>query len=184
MARLDLRWAVWASCLGLTGVTGLSAPDPVNAHVVRQEVPLKLTAGIFCNYPSDGSEPAPSTRTGQIGLFDHPYRLVHLGDKVPALPDLSIGIVVKLQRFEAGEMLTVQVRRLEDTAAPDTWQTHLNGDGRFWFGTSPDTGTSLAYGHDQMSVFRKFQPILIHEFNVLPPSMLLDLANLCRPVVS
>lgn len=168
---LGLAGSAILACLAVTGV---------QADVIHQGAPLKFKAGLFCNYPNDGKERAPDTSDGEVGVHVRPYDFVHLGDTVPSAPDVSIGIIVQLKSYVAGERLTLQQARVEDFIAPDRWPLIVAQNGRFWFGRRPDPGKGLPTGHYQMSILRGRTVILLYEFQVVPGSKMPELTRVCR----
>jgi hypothetical protein len=173
-----LRAGIWAF------LTAVVLAAPAQAYLTKVTVGLRIEAGFYCDYPTDGTEEAPHTQDGEVGLYDAPFPLVHLGDLIPAAPGVSVGIIVQLRSFAAGEELVVRARRIEDDVGPDVWQVDVGDDGRFWLGTSPDPGKALPYGHYEFAVFRGFTPLLVYEFQVLPVELVPEPKNPCHAQLS
>ena len=163
----------------------LLVPMKVDARLMQLSVgTTTLDVGAICALRSAKTIPAPATKDGKVGLDRRPYTFVLEEDDVPSLPDLAVGIVVRLRNFTAGESLTLQAGKIEIGVTPDTWRIGLNDDGSFWLATSPDPGTRLEVGTYRFSVFRGRDAILIYDMTVRPPTKADIDKGLCLPTVS
>jgi hypothetical protein len=162
-----------------------SLPMAASARLMQQNVgTVSLDVGAICALQADKVVPAPATKSGEVGVDYGPYRFVLSGDIVPALPDLSVGMVVRLRDYQQGETLTLQAGLIEIGVTPDTWRIIVNDDGSFWVATSPGPGTPLKTGTYRFSAFRGRQAILVYDIRVRPASQAEVDSDLCTPVVS
>jgi hypothetical protein len=145
---------------------------------------MELEAGAYCNLPGDGVQVAPATHAGVTTIFDTPYRFALLGDRIPAVRDLGLGVVGRLKSFVPGETLIAQVRRVEDMGPVDLWRFDIKDDGRFWLGTAPLQGGELDYGTYQVAVYRGQKALLIYEFDVVPAKSEAEAKAICVPDIS
>lgn len=143
-----------------------------------------LDVGATCALQPDETVPAPATRNGEVGVYYQPYRFVLAGDTVPSLPDLAIGMVVRLRDYQRGETITLQAGQIAIGVTPDTWRIIVNDDGSFWVGTSPDPGTRLQTGTYRFSAFRGRQAIVVYDIRVRSASQAEIDGGLCVPALS
>ena len=160
---------------------------PATAEARLKQLTVKtdsLKAGALCGHRFDEKVPAPAVKDGEVGLDHKPYHFVLESDVVPSLPDIGVGIVVRLHDFRRGEQLTLQAGKVQVGVTPDTWQIVLNDDGSFWVATTPDPGTRLDAGVYRFTALRGGKAFLIYEFDVRPATKAdIDL-HLCGPAVS
>ncbi len=154
------------------------------AGVIHKNVPMQLEAGAFCGHPGVGTAVAPGVHNGKVILFKEAFDFVHLGDKVPGLPGMGMGIAGQIPSGAKGEILTGELWRVLDPAPVDYWHFALKTDGRFWLGATPDPGAALAPGRYKFAVFRGNDPLLVYEFTVLDPVLMPKIKGICQPAVS
>ena len=163
----------------------LLQPVAAGAGVTLQTVEtVSLTAGALCGHRPDDTLAAPQAKGGKVGLDHNPYHFVLESDDVPALRDVAVGIVVRLEAYQPDEVLTLQAGRVQAGVVPDTWQTTLHEDGSFWVASNPDPGTRLEFGIYRFAAFRGDQAILTYEFVLRPPTAAELALMLCAPAVS
>lgn len=151
-------------------LTALLWPLGSEARLIGQAVRLDLQAGGFCTIEADGTIPAPLARDGQVLLHERPYAFVRLGDVLPGVTNLGVGVVVTLHDFTPGEELTLQTQAMGIDPSPDTWNIEIGDDGRFWFGRVPDPADHLSYGRYRHSAWLHGREILVFEIEVRPPT--------------
>lgn len=173
-----MRAGIWAF------VIAVACAAPAQAYLTKVTVGMQIEAGFFCVYPQDGNEKAPYTHGGNIAVYDDPFPLAHLGDLVPAVPGIALGINVQLRSFTPGEILVVRAWRIEDEVGPDVWRADVANDGRIWLGWAPHPGTALRYGHYEFAVMRGFSTLLVYEFQVMPEELVPEIKNPCHAQLS
>ena len=127
-----------------------------------------VEAGYFCLRPPDDIVPAPNSSTGELNVFNAPFPFVQLGDTVPSIPGIGIGIIVRMQDFRVGEELTVTAAH----GAPccrkiESWRAEPNENGLTWLGYLGEDRKNFQPGEWRFSILRGQTTLLIYNFHVL-----------------
>lgn len=157
---------------------------PADAGLLIQNVRLDLHAGAFCTFPDNGKFPAPETRSGFVGIDARPYQFVEESDSIPALPDMGIGLVVRLIDPVQFETLTLTTELQVVGSKPDRWPVNPFGDGYFWFSTVPQSGDILLPGRYKFRAYRGTALLLEYDFRVHSPSKAERDRLGCTPTIS
>ncbi|NBZ87049.1 hypothetical protein [Stagnihabitans tardus] len=124
-----------------------------------------LVAGAYCVKEPDSYAPAPSVKSGWVGVDDQPYDFFTYG-AVSAATDVGIGVQARLTDARPGEGMTFEITGPKD-GVPDSWSRPLSADGNFWFGRKPEKGEALDPGPYRFKVFRSGRLVLDYEVMVL-----------------
>ncbi len=145
---------------------------------------LTVEAGFFCLENPDDTVTAPRSQTGKLNIFNSPFAFVHLGDNVPSVPGIGIGVVIKMNDYTDGEILTVREQNVSAGTPPDYWEATPQKNGVTWMGYLGDTDRPYPQGTWLFQIFRNKDLLLSYQFSVLSPGKLPKLRHLCDGLIS
>lgn len=177
MRLLPVVLGLCVALFGLPGAAGilLSAPGAV----------ARFQAGYYCRNEPDSVEKMPLTASGELKIFEEPFHFVSQGDRIPSVSGIGIGLVVWLDQFTPGEVLTVHSAHGTPCCGnQESWQGYPDDKGLIWLGYLTDDIVPFQQGPWRFTVQRGQTPLLVYDFLVLPAGDFAGPTDLCEPVTS
>jgi hypothetical protein len=143
-----------------------------------------VKAGFFCLVEPDDKVAAPDSVGGTLNVYDDPFHFVRLGDAVPSIPGIGIGVVITMDHFQSGEPLVVRSYSSRPGAVVESWKAAPNDKGLVWLGYLGDGTSAYHPGVWRFEVLRRDDVIFAYEFTILPAGELPEFKDVCRLATS
>lgn len=142
----------------------------------------ELAYGIYCPDPPERLDAAPGTAAGVVNIVPEIPQIEHAQTLIPAALGVGFGVIVQAVPgavFDPAEVTITHPPYPDSGISVERWQTGIDGFGPSLIGFSFELRTELVTGPWTFSATYEGEELFHIAFEVVPPALLPDLAELC-----